>query len=150
MVLEIVFGIVGVTAVILFIKRSKMSERSTTRKLKLAMEEATFGTAVQIDEMDIWESRAIGLDMGLKKLIFLDFHGNEQSRNLIDLSKIVKVQLQRDETSIYLCFHPLDPNSRTKSICFYNAASESQIAHSVHQIMAAKWYLIIQNVIRTH
>lgn len=138
----------GMNKLSILLNRQFCLKNHHIKQLKEAMEEATYGTPIQIDEMDFWENRGIGLDIALKKLIFLDFHNELPIRNLIDLNKIEGVRLVRENTSIILRLFPINKSLDYKSIYFFDEKKESQKTFEEYEVMAFKWSLIIQNIVK--
>jgi len=122
----------------------KKQERSRALELKKAFTQLSRRYKLSIDEVEIFESKIIGLDKKSNKLILIEYVGNSLRKNCIPLNELESHRVIKDLDRIAGCINEVFLEfkfnyQKPVNFTFYDSAKDNISAFSFLRDKAKYW-----------
>lgn len=117
------------------------------RKMQKAL--ATYAATHQLrwDQTDVWNDKALGLDIKNRQLVFLAFiKGLESVQLQVDLSAVKKATAHQAADSVSIILDRGEKGGVAKPIILFDGSVDSTVEMGFHYELAKKWANYIQQM----
>lgn len=115
------------------------------RRMQKALTTYASTHQLRLDETDVWNDKALGLDSQHKQLVFIQFpKGLEPVEMRVDLSTVRKATAHQAADSVSIILDRGDKGGMAKPIVLFDGTVDSTTEMGFHYELAKKWANYIQ------
>jgi hypothetical protein len=140
-----IFFLLAIIAPVIYLDRLGKARVLKAKKalLSYAKEKNT-----ELDELEYWNDKALGVNRTKKLLLFVNVHSSNSQTHSLDLSLLKKCTISHEKESIDLVFESKQINGiTTVRIQMYNKLYDNSTEAGYNNQIAKKWARLIEEII---